>query len=119
MKNHNLNKGDVLYCSWGYDQTNVDFYEVVDLVGKQSVRLRPIYSRRVESDTFHDRVVPCPGEYRDWDVLLSKDGTAKVSLLGEVKRVRKDGSSVTLCKGHRAYLWDGKPEYATAAGFGH
>ena len=28
-----LKVGDVLRSSWGYDQTNVDYYEVVELVG--------------------------------------------------------------------------------------
>jgi hypothetical protein len=28
-KPHTLQLGDVIYNSWGYDQTNVDFYEVV------------------------------------------------------------------------------------------
>jgi hypothetical protein len=29
-----INVGDVLYNSWGYDQTNVDFYQVVEVKGK-------------------------------------------------------------------------------------
>lgn len=33
--------GDVLYSSWGYDQTNVDFYQVVEVKAK-SVVIRPI-----------------------------------------------------------------------------
>jgi hypothetical protein len=33
--------GDVVSNSWGYDQTNVDFYQVV-AVGKKSVKLRSI-----------------------------------------------------------------------------
>ena len=32
-----LDKGDVLKSSWGYDQTNIDYYLVVGLVGKTSV----------------------------------------------------------------------------------
>jgi hypothetical protein len=31
--------GDVLSSSWGYDQTNVCFYKVLKLIGKQSVEL--------------------------------------------------------------------------------
>jgi len=33
--------GQVLYDSWGYDQTNIDFYQIVE-VGKMSVKIRPI-----------------------------------------------------------------------------
>lgn len=34
--------GDIFYASWGYDQTNVDFFQVVALVGKTSVRVRGV-----------------------------------------------------------------------------
>lgn len=34
--------GDLFYCSWGYEQTNVDFVQVVALCGKSSVRVRPV-----------------------------------------------------------------------------
>ena len=32
--------GDILYTSWGYDQTNIDFYQVVKLKGKHTLVLR-------------------------------------------------------------------------------
>lgn len=34
--------GDLFYCSWGYEQTNVDFVQVIALCGKSSVRVRPV-----------------------------------------------------------------------------
>ncbi len=34
--------GDVFRCSWGYDQTNEDFFQVVALVGTGSVRVRQV-----------------------------------------------------------------------------
>ena len=36
--------GDVFYDSWGYEQTNIDFYQVVALRGKTQIVLRPIHS---------------------------------------------------------------------------
>lgn len=33
--------GDILYYSWGYDQTNIDFFQVVE-VGAKSVKVREI-----------------------------------------------------------------------------
>lgn len=45
-KGHDLKLGDILYASWGYDQTNIDYYKVVkttkctvDLVSIPKVRL--------------------------------------------------------------------------------
>ena len=59
--------GDVFESSWGYDQTNVDYYEVVGFTPSgKSVRLRPIGKRGVPgSDGFMSRrVVANPGEFR-------------------------------------------------------
>ena len=42
-----LEVGSILCASWGYEQTNVDFYQVTRLVGKQSVALRPIAAQHV------------------------------------------------------------------------
>lgn len=37
--------GDLFYASWGYDQTNVDFFQVIALVGASSVRVREVYPK--------------------------------------------------------------------------
>lgn len=35
--------GDLFESSWGYEQTNVDFFQVIALVGETSVRVRQVY----------------------------------------------------------------------------
>ena len=40
--------GDLFEASWGYEQTNVDFFQVVALVGKESVRVRQVLPRMVD-----------------------------------------------------------------------
>ena len=45
MQKNQTNKnflGKVFYSSWGYDQTNVNFYQVVALRGKKTVILREL-----------------------------------------------------------------------------
>ena len=37
--NRFIKEGDIFYASWGYEQTNIDFYRVVKKVGKASVML--------------------------------------------------------------------------------
>lgn len=49
---HTLKVGDVLYSSWGYDQTNINFYQVTRIVGKQSVEVREINSESKPEDGF-------------------------------------------------------------------
>jgi hypothetical protein len=39
---HSLKVGDILKCSWGYDQTNIDFYQVTQLIGVTMVEVRPV-----------------------------------------------------------------------------
>lgn len=62
--------GSVLYTSWGYEQTNVSFYQVVGFTGKSTVLVRRIGERRVESgymsgttfpktDTFSGELLKC------------------------------------------------------------
>ena len=39
--------GDIFSCSWGYDQTNVDFFQVLKLCGEKSVRVRQVQPKMV------------------------------------------------------------------------
>lgn len=35
--------GDIFSSSWGWEQTNVDFFQVIEIVGETSVRVREVY----------------------------------------------------------------------------
>lgn len=58
--------GDIFCASWGYEQTNNDFFQVIALVGEKSVRVRevnpPIVSREAVSGMSEDRVYKLTGE---------------------------------------------------------
>lgn len=41
--------GDIFSASWGYEQTNNDFFQVIALVGESSVRVREVYFPMIES----------------------------------------------------------------------
>lgn len=41
--------GDIFSASWGWEQTNNDFFQVVELVGESSVRVREVYLPCIES----------------------------------------------------------------------
>lgn len=60
---HKLKPGDVLRCSWGYDQTNIDYYEVTRLIGKRMVEIRAIGAESVESGGMTGECVPRLGHY--------------------------------------------------------
>lgn len=55
---HDLKVGDVLMCSWGWEQTNIDFYQVTALKGKCSVVIRPIKSQSSHGGGMTGQCVP-------------------------------------------------------------
>lgn len=98
--------GDHYYASWGYDQTNIDFYEVVAL-GAKSVKVRKVSARMVESHTSQEAVVPAAGCYV---------GEAETKVLRPCGR---KGGALSFSSYKSAWLWDGTPQYRTASGWGH
>lgn len=61
----NLKVGDVFHCSWGYDQTQCDFYQLVALKGITGT-FRPIYAATVEGSENYDsdRRTPCVDDFK-------------------------------------------------------
>lgn len=41
--------GDIFSATWGYEQTQTDFFQVVELVGSSSVRVREVHLPIIES----------------------------------------------------------------------
>lgn len=99
---HPYKPGDVFYTSWGYDQTNVDFYEITDVRGKILV-VRAIGSKVVRSDDIgsYENVVAVPGKF-----------------VGPPLRVSPSPHGVKI-EGHYGHLWDGKPKHQTGPYGGH
>jgi hypothetical protein len=103
---HGLKPGDIMVCSWGYDQTNIDYYQVTEVRGKNVV-LREI-SKKVVGDSggSSERVMPVPD-----------------SFIGEPLLKRPSGSSgkpyVRVTSYSSAHLWDGKPDHQTGPYSGH
>lgn len=46
---HGVHVGDLFYASWGYEQTNIDFWQVVELKGKETAIIRAICSELVQA----------------------------------------------------------------------
>jgi len=104
---HGLTVGSILVRSWGYDQTNVDFFEVVAVRGAM-VRIREVAAVVVESHAGAEYLAPRRGIY-----------TGDVSGWKRPSRGYKGSTSVKVSDYGHAYLWDGRPEYQTAGGYGH
>ncbi len=75
---HTLKVGDVLSASWGYDQTNYNYYQVTRLVGSRSVEIRELCK-----EATYD------GQAMGGDCVPVKD---KFKTEPQVKRVTSDNS---------------------------
>lgn len=93
---------DILVASWGYDQTNVDFYKVLKLSPSgKSVTIVRINSSVTENGFMCGTSVPAVPH-----TISKYDGEPKT------KRVNltDGGYYVSLNSYSNAYLWDGQPE---------
>lgn len=62
-KPHTLKVGDILHTSWGYEQTNVEFFQVTRIVGPHTVELREIAQERSETGWLRGTCKPAPGKF--------------------------------------------------------
>lgn len=95
MSNQDFSIGSILYSSWGYEQTNINFFQVISLIGKSTLELRELNQIKTfqGNNDFCERTVPAMGCF-------------KGSLFKA--RVRKSGF-ITVRWGLVAGLWSGLP----------
>lgn len=84
--------GDIFYSSWGYDQTNIDFFQVVELKGSQMVKVREIAQTTVRTETaMSEYVKPVKDAFLSRATFTSsKEGTPNNND-GIYKKVLKSG----------------------------
>ena len=99
-----LNVGDVLSCTWGYDQTNVDFYQVTRMVGKTMVEIRTIAG---EIDTTgyaldQGQTTPKPDQFIGEPMRKKADGdTVRISSYSWARKIEPEIEGVQMYRGHR------------------
>ena len=80
--------GDVFSMSWGYEQTNNNFFQVVALAGEQSVRVVEVVPKRIAEEA----VSPMSADYT-YDItqcaVLDSSIWIKDQVKGDLKRVQK------------------------------
>jgi len=95
--------GDILHSSWGYDQTNNDFYQVVASKGK-TVHLRPIGAEYRSTGFMAGMTKPTPNRF------LPKD-----NLTGEkILKRRVTNGNVRIDDTRRANKWDRDETYESS-----
>lgn len=106
--------GDILVHSWGYERTNIDFFQVVRAL-PASVYIRPITKRSAGDWS----VMPVPDEFRRWPLQQEVDFRPRFFRLN--KRRSDCLYSITVCKFSRsvALLWAGAPVRESPPEMGH
>jgi len=92
-----LKVGDILYTSWGYDQTNVDFFIVTRTTGKTRV-----YVREIASD--YEATGHMSG--RAWPAM-------PIRMVGKETMHISRGNSIAI-DGHHASLETGRDHYTSS-----
>lgn len=91
--------GDILYSVWGYDQTNVDFYQVIG-IGNKTITVTPVAQQKVEGT---EGYYSCNVVARV-DAFIEPDNVLQLRV--------KDGGNLSPIKGrYSVSKWDGRPKY--------
>lgn len=90
----NLKAGNILYTNWGWEQTNVEFYQVIEAKGKM-VTIRQIESALEQSGFMSGKVLPRPDTFCG-DALKRRVGiTNSVRINGHITAWLHDGAPKT------------------------
>lgn len=114
IEKQEIKVGDIFYTSWGYDQTNVEFFKVVRAT-KASIWVQE--TGQVQTDHRHDYWrtssdgQPLVRESRDYDTGVVTKTVAPI----EMHRIQYSGALpyFTINSYSSAYLWDGTPKHAS------
>lgn len=90
--------GTILFTSWGYDQTNIDFYEIIERRGKSTIVLRKLNATPTPQGPYQEDLMPIKGDYTGEKLTrrINQSGHARIESYA------------------RLHLWDGKPKQATS-----
>jgi len=100
--------GDILYSNWGYDQTNIDYYQIIRATPKQVI-LQQLQKKVVSVGRTDEKVVPLKGKFDPRGKKLRKKWRPGIN----------GGISVSISSYSGAHSWDGRPQSQTRGGFGH
>lgn len=85
---HSLAVGDVLMSMWGYDQTNIDYYQVTRISAK-SAWIRPIKAKKVYTETMQGDSVPEPDQFTGPEErhVVSQNNSVRIASFAYASRI--------------------------------
>lgn len=88
-----LQPGHILVASWGYDQTNINFYQIIECRGKRTIIVQELTQIRTETLHMQGNCTPGAG---------FKPGARPITC-------RVTNGTNARIEGNYASLWDGRP----------
>lgn len=116
---HSVKAGDIYKTCWGYDQTNVEFFEIVEVKGKYAI-LREIASASRDDGHGSEKCVPQSGAFLEPRYKGDDQGLPLRRLIQE-HGIKIDNVRTASPWGKRgaAGIVIGEACHRTAAGWGH
>lgn len=94
-------RGDIIVNTWGYEQTNVDFY-IVQKVGNRTIEIAELYQSRVEGSM-----------YQHGMACMVTPGTLNPNGDKYTLRVYREGQLSNPSSYYYMHKWNGRPEYCS------
>lgn len=110
--------GDIFYTSWGYDQTNVEFFKVVR-VSKSSVWVQETGQEISRDDAGRDywytssNGQPLVREMRIWEKPGEYEKVTAPITCHRIRYTYDEVPAFNIGSYKSAWLWDGKPKMAS------
>jgi hypothetical protein len=87
----NVQVGDIFCYSWGWEQTNLDFYQVTEKKTAATIKVRPIYFESVETTSWaSENVKPVANDFRGDEFTVRLNGDSFKRSCGSANKIDKD-----------------------------
>jgi len=99
--------GDILVCSWGFEQTNIEFYQVTEI--KEKTIVARVISQIVETGSYYSHGMAC-NVLPEPNSFIIEGGTDKLTYQ---LRVKANGYLSKPKSYYYIHKWDGRPMYCS------
>lgn len=105
--------GDIFYMSWGYEQTNVDFFRVKELRGKTQVVLQEVNLKLAEETGISGMSADRIYDKNNYTITTRSTVHIKDNEKGAIKKVlgNKEHPYINMTSYANAYLYEGQKLY--------
>jgi hypothetical protein len=100
--------GDIFVSTWGYDQTNVDFYKVISTTAK-TVTVVPIGQKIVEQTGFLSETVEPVDQIKEETTYNWETGEKTTTPAKPIRRKIISGGYIKITDYQWAKQWTGRP----------